>query len=202
MTLTSPSTEVHWEPMVSEKYPEGKRAPGELELVRAFVNSVDYFDEDEDLPTPDALRAWLVAHELMEADEPVSDGDLRRALDVREGLRALLLANNELPLDETKVERLDRAASRAGLRPRFRPGEDPGLVPDAAGVDGALARLLSIVAASVADGSWERFKACPRDACFWAFYDSTKNRSKRWCRMESCGNAEKARSYRERHAKA
>ena len=66
------------------------------------------------------------------------------------------------------------------------------------GVDGALARLLAIVAAAVADGSWERLKACPREECEWAFYDKSKNRSGRWCKMESCGNIEKAKAFRER----
>ena len=65
-------------------------------------------------------------------------------------------------------------------------------------MDGALAGLLAIVAASAEQGTWERLKACPRDCCLWAFYDKSKNRSRRWCSMESCGNVEKARAFRER----
>ena len=183
---------------VVETQPERKRAPGDLELVRAFVNSVDFDDQVEELERPADLAAWLSSRGLMDGGEPVSEGDLRRALDVREGLRALLLANNGHDLDAAAVERLDRAASRAGLRLRFRPGAEPGLEPDATGVDGAIARLLAIVAASVAEGTWPRLKACVHETCLWAFYDSSKNRSKRWCRMEACGNVEKARAYRER----
>ena len=93
-------------------------------------------------------------------------------------------------------------AGRAGLRVFIVPGEGPCLAPDATGVDGALAELLGISARAVADGTWERFKACPRDVCRWAFYDRSKNRSKKWCDMDSCGNVEKARSYRKRHAHA
>ena len=84
------------------------------------------------------------------------------------------------------------------MRVRFRPGADPELAPEAGGVDGAIARLLAIVAAAVEHGRWERLKACPRDTCRWAFYDHSKNRSGRWCRMEVCGNIEKARAFRER----
>jgi predicted RNA-binding Zn ribbon-like protein len=166
--------------------------------VQRFVNSVDLEDGDEEFSTPDALRSWLVERDLMDADEEVTEGDLRRAIDVREGLRALLLANNGLPLDEAKIERLDRAASRAGVRVRFRPGATPELVPDAGGVDGAIARLMSIVAGAVEGEQWERLKACPRDDCEWAFFDRSKNRSGRWCKMEVCGNQAKARAYRER----
>ena len=99
------------------------------------------------------------------------------------------------------MARLDRAAGRAGMRASFASGA-PELVPGAAGVDGALARLLAIVAASAEQGTWERLKACPRDCCLWAFYDKSKNHSKRWCSMESCGNVEKARAFRQRRRSA
>jgi predicted RNA-binding Zn ribbon-like protein len=88
------------------------------------------------------------------------------------------------------------------VRVRFRPGEDPKLVTDAAGVDGAIARLMAIVAVAVEQGDWARLKACPAENCFWAFYDRSKNRSGRWCKMEVCGNVEKARAFRERHRSA
>jgi predicted RNA-binding Zn ribbon-like protein len=176
-----------------------KRAPEPLGVVQRFVNSIDLEEGEEELSSPETLRDWLAQRELMEPDHPVGEGDLRRAVDVREGIRALLLAQNGEPLDTAAVARLDRAAGRAGVRVRFQPGSAPELSPDATGVDGAIARLLAIVATSVADGTWERLKACPRDTCRWAFYDHSKNRSARWCRMEECGNREKARAYRERH---
>ena len=183
-----------------EEQTQTRRAPKGLEAVEHFLNSVHYHEgreDEEQLTTPEGLRDWLAERELMSFDEPVTEGDLRRAVDVREGLRALALANNGVELDSTAVERLDRAASRAGLRVQAHP-EGPRLEPDAGGVDGALAKLLGSVATAVADGSWQRFKACPRDCCRWAFYDNSKNRSARWCDMGSCGNVEKARAYRQR----
>jgi predicted RNA-binding Zn ribbon-like protein len=173
-----------------ESTPE-KTAPPPLYLVQRFVNSVDIESGEDELAGPEDLRAWLAERGLMQPTDPVSRADLRRALDVREGLRAVLLANNGLPLDEEKVERLDRAVS-------FRPGGEPELVPDATGVDGAIARLMVIVAAAVEHGRWERLKACPREQCEWAFFDRSKNRAGRWCKMETCGNLEKARAFRER----
>lgn len=175
-----------------------KTAPQPLYLVQRFVNSVDLETGEDELATPDALRDWLVERGLMESTAPVTAADVRRAVDVREGLRAVLRHNNGLPLDEERVERLDRAVRRAGVRVRFVPGSDPELVPDAEGVDGAIARLMAIVAAAVEHDRWERLKACPREECEWAFYDKSKNRSGRWCTMESCGNIEKARAFRER----
>jgi predicted RNA-binding Zn ribbon-like protein len=179
-----------------------KTAPPPLDLVQRFVNSVDIESGEDELTSPEELRAWLAERELMDAGERVSGADLRRALHVREGLRAVLLANNGLPLEGERVKRLDDAVARARMRMRFRAGAEPALEPEAGGVDGALGRLMAIVAAAVEQGRWERLKACHRDPCFWAFYDNSKNRSGRWCKMEACGNIEKARAFRERHKAA
>jgi predicted RNA-binding Zn ribbon-like protein len=178
--------------------PPEKTAPAPLVLVQRFVNSIDLESGEDELDSPAALGAWLAERDLIGAREGIGAADLRRALEVREGLRALLLRNNGLEFDAAKVERLDRAAAHAGVRVGFSPSYDPALVPAAKGVEGALARLLAIVAGAVADGSWERLKACPREDCEWAFYDRTKNRSGRWCRMDQCGNLAKARAFRER----
>jgi predicted RNA-binding Zn ribbon-like protein len=176
-----------------------KTAPGALSLVQRFVNSVDLETGEDELTSPGALRDWLAERELMDAGDRATTADLRRAIDVREGLRALLLENAGLPLDPERVERLDAAVARAGLRMRFQPGAEPALEPDSGGVNGALGRLMAIVAGAVEDGAWTRMKACHRDPCSWAFYDRSKNRSGRWCKMEACGNIEKARAFRERH---
>ena len=182
---------------VSEGSPQ-KRAPGALHLVQRFVNSVDLETGEEELATPEGLRDWLAERELVRSDEPVTEGDLRRAVDIREGLRALLLANNGHPLDRQAVERLNRASSRAGVRLSFDADGSPALEPDATGVDGALSQLMAIVARATHDGTWERLKACLHDTCLWAFYDHSKNRSGKWCKMEECGTIHKARAYRER----
>ena len=51
----------------------------------------------------------------------------------------------------------------------------------------------------MADGSWQRLKACRASDCQWAFVDTARNHSRSWCSMASCGNREKARAFRERH---
>jgi predicted RNA-binding Zn ribbon-like protein len=178
-----------------------KRAPAPLNVLQRFVNSVSFERDEEELSSPETLKAWLVERDLIGPDDQVSEGDLRRAVDVREGLRALLFVNGGHPLDEGAVERLHRAASRAGMHLCFETGE-PRLEPDAAGVDGAIARLMAAVTQATQDGSWERLKACPEDTCRWAFYDRSKNRSAKWCSMETCGNMAKARAYRARHRHA
>jgi predicted RNA-binding Zn ribbon-like protein len=48
------------------------------------------------------------------------------------------------------------------------------------------------------DGPLDRVKAC--DGCRYLFIDQSKNRSRRWCEMSTCGTAEKMRRYVERRA--
>ena len=76
------------------------------------------------------------------------------------------------------------------------------LVAAAPDVNGALAALVGIVATSMAEGTWPRMKACREDACGWAFYDRSRNRSSTWCHMSVCGNRAKTRAYRERRRSA
>ena len=42
----------------------------------------------------------------------------------------------------------------------------------------------------------ERVKQCRE--CGWLFYDTTRNLSRRWCDMQTCGNKAKARRHYER----
>jgi len=66
-------------------------------------------------------------------------------------------------------------------------------------VRGAIGRILVEVYDEMVDGIWERMKACKADDCRWAFLDTSKNRSRAWCSMESCGNRAKVHAYRQRH---
>jgi len=43
-----------------------------------------------------------------------------------------------------------------------------------------------------------RLRECASETCGWLFLDETKNRSRRWCEMQSCGNRAKIRRFRQR----
>jgi predicted RNA-binding Zn ribbon-like protein len=178
-----------------------QQAPGDLERVRMFVNTADLEEGGEQLTTYAALAEWLVGHGLASEGLRATRGDLRRAVALREGLRAILLAHNlGQPPEADAVGTLEDAARRARLRLRFDELGGPLLEPEAPGVAGALGRLVAIVHASIAEGIWERLKVCREHTCEWAFYDHTKNRSGTWCNMQVCGNRAKARAFRERQA--
>lgn len=182
--------------------PTDQTAPARLELVREFVNTLDIEEGTDALATPAEAEQWLAAHGLDGDDERLSDDDLARLVEVREALRALMLANNtgEAP-PQTALEALNAQSAEAAIGLRF---DDSGaaLVTRCGGVDCAIAQLLSVVYEAMSDTTWRRLKACPASDCHWAFYDHSRNRSGTWCEMGECGNREKARRFRERHRPA
>jgi predicted RNA-binding Zn ribbon-like protein len=169
-------------------------APGALELVQAFVNTVDREHGPDLLDEVAGLSDWLDARGLLEPGVRPDVADLRAARDVREALRSLMRANNGAPEDPVARAVLEAAAARAELRPTF-PSEGPELVPGRGGVDGALGRVVAATFAAILDGSWSRLKACPREVCGWAFYDRSSNASATWCSMAVCGGRVKAGAY-------
>lgn len=182
-------------------------APGDLAVVEAFVNTITYNWDDpaeEVLTGPTALGRWLSKHGLLASGERITDqADLERAVAVREALRELLHANHDdVPPRADALDLLARESPRAPLAVAFAGDGHAALAPLGTGLDRAIAILLAIVFHAMHDGTWERLKACRNDGCRWAFYDSSRNRSGRWCDMAVCGNRAKVRAYRERHRAA
>jgi predicted RNA-binding Zn ribbon-like protein len=169
---------------------ESAPAPGRLALVQAFVNTVDFEHGREVLHSPARLKSVLESLGLLDRRTRVTRRDLERALDLRERLRALALANNGVVGD---------VALEAALVVRVDP-DGAVLEPGRRDVGGALADLAGIVYTAVADGTWPRLKACRRDVCGWLFYDRSRNSSAVWCRMAVCGNRTKTKAYRARRA--
>jgi predicted RNA-binding Zn ribbon-like protein len=179
---------------------EQRPAPGPLRLVQAFVNSRDLRTAGDELATPAHLAAWLDRHGLL-GGEPAGDGDLRRAVELREALRELLLANNGGPTEPATLALVNRALRDAEPLVRFLPGGTVEMGALAPGVTGALGHLLAIAFTAMTEGTWQRLKACQEPTCGRAFYDHSKNRSGTWCDMAACGSRAKMRAYyHRRHA--
>ena len=170
-------------------------APAPLRAVQLFVNTRDIERDQDELSSPAALAGVLEHAGLGHGLRPTA-ADLGHALELREALRALLLAGNGVEPAQGALEPLARAARVGRLSARFTPA--PELVAEAPGVDGALGGLVAIVVAAAADGSLSRLKACRRDVCHWVFYDRSRNHGSTWCSMAVCGNRTKVRGYRSR----
>jgi predicted RNA-binding Zn ribbon-like protein len=154
-------------------------APGDLELVRRFVNTRDLELGTEALSTPADLDAVLG---VTGSTAP----DLERAVAFREALRALLLANTAGAAPPREAVAIVAAAGPLSVDADLRPAGD------------GLARLRAIVVTARADGTWARLKACPGRDCAWALYDHTRSRTRRWCAGAKCGARTRSRAYRAR----
>jgi predicted RNA-binding Zn ribbon-like protein len=175
-------------------------APGELELVRQFVNTRDIEEGTDELHSPNALLTWFAGVDLLDDEAAADEEDLERALALREGIRSLLLANNGEGIEPDGLRELNRVAGSVSLGVRFDEDAVATLRPASSGVSAALGRILAAVVRATDEGIWGRLKVCSNDACQWAFYDRSRNRSGKWCTMEVCGNRMKARAFRQRQA--
>nr|WP_276612220.1 CGNR zinc finger domain-containing protein [Kineococcus vitellinus] len=162
-------------------------------MVRDFVNTREPQTGTEALQHPEDLRRWLDAHLPGTRAAALGNGDLVLARGLREGLRAVLLAHAGHDAPATALSDLDAALARVPVRvhvgpegTRLLPGDDSPLAL-------ALAPLVDAVRACGHDGCWQRLKACSRETCRWAYYDGSRNQSRRWCSMAGCGNYVKMR---------
>jgi predicted RNA-binding Zn ribbon-like protein len=175
-------------------------APEPLEQIRAFVNTLDVDVDEDALGDPGATREWLVAHGFLDDGARVSKADHARVVELRDALRALVMANNGKPVPAEAVATLNAVSGHAPLAATFDTTGTIAVTGQRGGVDGALGELLAIVVQAVSDDTWSRLKVCREDTCQWAFYDRSRNRSAQWCVMAVCGNRNKARAYRARKA--
>jgi len=176
-------------------------APGDLELVRSFLSLHDHSKGGRDSLPPSAAttQAWLRAWGGLTAD--ASPADLAWAAGVLDDLRSKVSGTSEAGAPGAP-ERLNDAARQAGLTICFGCTEDAPVHTEATGVRGAVGRLLGIAFLSELDGSWERLSGCANQDCRSVFWDRSKNRSGRWCSMDTCGNQAKVRAYRARERAA
>ncbi len=163
------------------RYDIPKAAPEPLRRVQLLINSIDLHAQD------DWIDAWL-------AENGVPAARRDEARELREALRALVLANNRIPLEEDALALVNDRAARANLR------VDAHGALSVEAPDDPLDRIVAVVLGAMLDGTWARLKACRN--CCWSFYDYSPNKSATWCSMQICGNRKKTRAYRARRATA
>jgi predicted RNA-binding Zn ribbon-like protein len=181
------------DPFAPGRQPAGRTpAPGRLGLVQAFTNSFWDLDADgaDEWAELAGYRAWLQARGF--AGHRATAADRDRAIALRAAIRSLALRRDQ----EAARATLDRLAAAAPLLVRFDP--QPRHEPAGDGPADALGLVLGVLAEAMADGTWERVKACPGPHCGWLFYDASRNRSSQWCSMRICGNRVKGREFRAR----
>lgn len=159
-------------------------------------------EPSEQFQLPQDVGDWAVKH-AGAAQATLSPQGFVEALALREALRRLLLAQGagEAPAAAdfaTLNAALASAPARATLA---HTGAGYSWQTNEPTVTDAAAAMLAPVLWSASDllaaGGRVRVRACANPECQWMFIDASRNGSRRWCDMASCGNRAKAqRHYR------
>ena len=189
--------------MPTQDVPAAGGIPPAARLLRDFVNTAEPQIGGEELQSPDALGSWAAGHGLLPTGTRLRPTDVTAAIAVREGLRAVLHAHAGHEPPAASLDALDDVLGRVAVRASFDADGDLRLgaaTDDPVAV--LVAGLLDAARAAAGDGSWRRLKVCAKDSCRWAFYDTSRNRSARWCSMAGCGNQVKMQRAHARRRRA
>ncbi|MGH3787124.1 MAG: CGNR zinc finger domain-containing protein [Pseudonocardiaceae bacterium] len=178
-------------------------AVAEANRLVAFINTLHRPDGD-DVLADERASAWLadwLGLGIPERVALVDQGSLAGLRTLREGLRQLAAANNGQNPDGRTV--LDAATVLQSKPLVVELGDDqqgPRLVAqaDADAAGPGIAAAAGYYFAVRAANAWPRVKACAAPDCRWAYLDTSRNRSRRWCDMADCGNRAKNRTWRQR----
>ena len=173
-----------------------------IELLTSYSDLLIWGRDAGVLAADDAERLMRAAEYAPEAAVAV----YARAITLREAVFRVFraIARHE-PVVAGDLALLNDELSRAHSRRQLVARSD-GFGWGWDGQDTALDRVLWAVADSAAElltsSRRERVRQCAGDPCGWLFHDTSRNRSRRWCNMEGCGNRAKARRYYERQRSA
>jgi predicted RNA-binding Zn ribbon-like protein len=169
------------------------------------------------LATQDGTRAWLAAaglaappapetqQALIAARQAIRDvlaqpsgGGRRVGVGAERGGGTSRARGREKQSGTEALGRLNGVLQHGRLRlsigPSLRPArrlevDDPAWEPAVM----AAANLLELL-----DQAPERIRSCQHPACVLWFYDTTRNATRRWCSMATCGNRAKAQRHYQR----
>jgi predicted RNA-binding Zn ribbon-like protein len=132
---------------------------------------------------------------------------LAQALSLREALYGLLSARAAgLPAPATDLDTINKAIGkamgRAGLTPSARGGFEWSWPGSTLAVDRVAWWVARSAAELLTSKDLTGVRECASYDCGWLFMDNTKNRSRRWCDMATCGNRAKGRRHYERRKSA
>lgn len=164
----------------------------DAELVISFANTLDVEEGTDALSGPGHVARWLVATRLTTRTPVVTGADHDRYLRLRSGVRELLGTEEQR---SHVLADADSVLRDVPLLVSLTPSSVLQPDPELPATSRALATIASAVASTLITGEVARVKRCPAEDCGWVFWDSTKNRSRRWCSMQVCGNRDKARTF-------
>ena len=135
------------------------------------------------------------------AREPAAaDSVLERARRLRASVYSIFAAlAGETPPPQKDLDRLNEELARAmGKAEIFLEDGEMRWGWRQIELDTVLSHVARAAARLLVTGEPKRIRRCSDDVCGWLFYDTSKNRNRRWCDMRDCGNLAKARRFRQK----
>ncbi len=184
-----------------------------------FINTLDWRRRDPPVETLHNfmdLLEWVQDTGLLDAEEAqalrekagldpgAASRVFTRAIELRESAYTVIIAGIEgQPAAQQDLDRLSAFFSNALANARIvqtSSGFRLEWPEDHRQLDWFLGPIARSVLDLLTNADLERVKECESEqGCGWLFYDTSRNKSRRWCSMESCGNRAKAASFYHRH---
>jgi len=177
---------------------QSARGPSGTEWIAGFPDLIDWLEAARAVTAGQAARLRRSGAASPRAAAQV----WARAIKFREALFRVLNAKAEggkvarEDLSDIEAEHA-RAASFARLA-WTGDGYSWSLDPSAGSLDAAMQPLVESAVSLLTSAKLERLRRCGNSTCYWLFIDETRNHSRRWCEMASCGNIVKVRRHREK----
>jgi predicted RNA-binding Zn ribbon-like protein len=178
-----------------------------------FANTLDFrYDPDrlvDLLPTYECFLVFcrqtgvITAAQMRKLLREVSEFDSQRVLkdviELREALYFLILsAVHRRSPDKSHLRSLNRFLSAARIvdevvwhKRRFVPSS-PEVTERP---DGPLRQIVDAAVVLITSPDIDNVRECSEKTCRWLFLDRSRNRSRRWCDMQLCGNRSKAKRF-------
>ena len=177
---------------------EDARKPSGADWITSFADLVDWLEAADAVTGSQAARL----REAGAASPRAAAQVWSRAIKFREALFRVLnakagggkVAREDLSDIEAEHARAVSFARLSWAGETYRWSLDPS----AAALDAAMQPLVESAVNLLTSAKLERLRRCGNSTCYWLFVDETRNHSRRWCEMASCGNVLKVRRHREK----
>jgi len=180
-------------------------APGGLALVQDLLNTapagpgeLDLLDRGEAALTwwDEARTAWEEVTRRTPDELALTETDLDGLRGFRDALRLVVTGNNSG--DDGTSDRGAWSLPQATVLLRLGDDGQVRLEPRDRGWRAiASVALIEVMEAQRVE-TWRRLKTCRETLCRAAFYDRSRNNSRVWHDVHTCGNAVNLRAYRDR----
>jgi len=174
------------------------RGSRQVEWINGYTDLVDWLEAAEAIPQAQAAR--LRRSGAMAPS--TATAAWKNAIIIREALfRIFAAAAGQTEAARADLELVETAIASCATSSRLDWLDKHyvwNLRQDANSPRVAVHPILRSAADLLTSEALSRVRECGGETCSWLFLDETKNHSRRWCEMASCGNLAKVRRHRER----